>query len=72
MGTRFRSTPINRGHNPDSEAPIGFARNVAFASPTATFGATVFPLTSLAYCCTSWRYAVTGLSPTVWMALPPR
>ena len=25
-----------------------------------------------AYCCTSWRYAVTGLSPTVCMAEPPR
>lgn len=23
-------------------------------------------------CCTSCRYAVTGLSPTVWMADPPR
>ena len=44
----------------------------ALASAVATAGATVSPARFFAYCCTSCRYAVTGLSPTVWMAEPPR
>ena len=42
------------------------------ASFVAVAGSTGLPCRSFAYCCTSWRYAVTGLSPMVWIAEPPR
>ena len=72
FGTRLNSTPISRGHSPDSDAEMGDLRKTAFASAAASAGLTVSPARFFAYCCTSWRYAVTGLSPTVWIAEPPR
>ena len=56
----------------ESDAVIGAFMKTAFASDAACFGLSAVPSTSFANCCTSWRYAVTGLSPTVWIAEPPR
>ena len=72
LGTRLKSTPMSRGHSPDRDAVTGLAMNTAFASLRAIFGSTAAPDASLANCCTYCRYAVTGLSPMVWMADPPR
>merc|ERR1719219_1106205 len=58
--------------SPDIEAEIGEARKTALASARATAGSTSWPSRLLAYCCTNCRYAVMGLSITVWNADPPR
>ena len=48
------------------------ATPLAFASCDAIFGSVIVPSKPFAYCCTNCRYAVTGLSITVWNAEPPR
>ena len=65
-------SPIMRGQRPEREAEIGEVLNTALASAMASLGLTATPCAFFANCCTSCRYAVTGLSPTVWMADPPR
>mmetsp|Transcript_27060 Transcript_27060/g.63222 ORF Transcript_27060/g.63222 Transcript_27060/m.63222 type:complete len:279 (-) Transcript_27060:131-967(-) len=72
FGTRLKSTPTSRGQSPDMDAVMGDRRKTALASSAASFGSTGLPSRPFAYCCTSCRYAVTGLSPTVWIAEPPR
>ena len=70
MGTHLKPSPTRRGPKPDIEVLIGLFLKIALVSCMASFGLTILPFKSLAYCCTNYRYSVIGLSTTAWKAEP--